>query len=90
MDDAESFNNLGVAYSDARQYGEAIVAYREAIRLNSQYFEAHYNLGAAYLSINKKDEAIRQYAMLKALHAGLAKDLYRLIYKDSLLTLTSK
>src|SRR5688572_28389882 len=41
----ESFNNLGRWYYKQGLYQEAIDYFLKALRMNPNYFEAHYNLG---------------------------------------------
>ena len=54
---AEAYYNLGIAYRGAGQATMAVQAYREAIRLNSDFAEAHQNLGNAYLDLNNLRQA---------------------------------
>ena len=51
--DAEAYNNRGVAYSNKGDYDRAIADYTKAIELNPDYVEAYSNRGGAYV---KKDE----------------------------------
>ena len=54
---AQAYYNLGIAYRGAGQAAMAVQAYREAIRLNSDFAEAHQNLGNAYLDQNNARQA---------------------------------
>lgn len=45
--DAQAVNNLGRAFHDRRMHGEAITAYRYALRLQPSLLQAQLNLGAA-------------------------------------------
>ena len=54
---AQAYYNLGIAYRGAGQSSMAVQAYREAIRLNSDFAEAHQNLGNAYLDQNNVRQA---------------------------------
>ena len=56
-----SWFELGFANSELGRYDNAIVAYREALRINSEYANAWYNLGNAYRNINRYDDAIDAY-----------------------------
>ena len=53
--------NLGVALYDLNKVEEAMVHYREAIRLDPRYADAHNNLAAALDDQRKFDEAIFHY-----------------------------
>ena len=53
---------LGNAYdSSGMYYKEAIEAYKQAIRINPDDADAHYNLGNAYGSSGMNKEAIEAY-----------------------------
>lgn len=54
---SEAYYNLGIAYRGAGNAGMAVSAYKEAIRLKSDFAEAHQNLGNAYLDQNNKRQA---------------------------------
>ena len=56
-----AYNNLGITFQTQGRFDEAIVQYREAIRLNSNYSNAHTNLGVALAAQGKLDEAIPHY-----------------------------
>jgi len=55
---ARGYNGLGLAYSKAGTYDEAIAAYQKAIKLNPDYAQAHTSLGAAYGKKGDHDQAI--------------------------------
>ena len=63
---AWAWYNSGVAYTNLRHYTDAIEAYREALRLKSDFTEAWSNLGAAYAELNRTTDAIEAYR--EALH----------------------
>ena len=46
---SQAYYNLGVAYSNQKNYEEAISSYKKSIELNSEYADAYYNLGNAWL-----------------------------------------
>ncbi len=56
-----AYNNLALALSENGRPEEAIVCFREAVRLNSRYAEGHNNLGAALMLRGGLDEAIDHY-----------------------------
>ena len=58
--DAESHNNLAAALSQG-QFDEAILEYREAIRINPDFGPIHSGLGAALLQAGRSNEAIEEY-----------------------------
>ncbi|MCP4649667.1 MAG: tetratricopeptide repeat protein [PVC group bacterium] len=66
------YYNLGVAYTKAKMYEEAIKAYDEALEINPQNHEALYNLGLIYHMITKEPhKAVLQYKLyLEANPAG--------------------
>ncbi len=49
---------LGVRYGDAQRYEEAIEVYQQAIDLDPELAEAHYNLAWAYSQSRRYEEAI--------------------------------
>lgn len=67
---------LGDAYSGMRQYGQAVAAYRESIRLKPDDAEAQYGLGLAHLAAGRKDEALQAYRTLQRLDRKKAQELY--------------
>lgn len=58
---ARQFINLGVAYSDAREFEKAIVAFQDSIKLDPKYPETHNNLGNVYNKMGRFDKAIAEY-----------------------------
>jgi protein O-mannosyl-transferase len=54
-------NNLGVALSNLGKPNEAMVHYREAIRLEPNYPRARFNLGVLLAGAGQLDEAIQQF-----------------------------
>ena len=57
------------------KYKEAIESFKQAIKINPDYAEAHYRIAAAYLQTNNKFCAITHYEILKKLDSKLAKEL---------------
>jgi tetratricopeptide (TPR) repeat protein len=53
--------NLGVAYSNAAEYEKAINAFRQSIKLDPKYPEAHNNLGNVYNKMGQYNKAITEY-----------------------------
>jgi tetratricopeptide (TPR) repeat protein len=52
---------LGNLYADTQKISDAMLSYREALRLNSKYVEAMVNLGSLLSDASKYDEAIEQF-----------------------------
>ena len=48
---------------------EAIEFFKQAIRLNPNYVDAHFLLGVAYIGIKDRDSALEQYRILKRLNS---------------------
>ncbi|MEW6096891.1 MAG: tetratricopeptide repeat protein [bacterium] len=59
--DAEEHFVTGNEYLANHQYSEAIIEYKEALKLNPYYKEAYLNLGKAYQSKQLFKDAISQY-----------------------------
>ena len=55
------FNILGVCYQSIGQLQEASQAFLNAIKIKSDYTEAHFNLGLIYQQLNKLDSAVKAY-----------------------------
>jgi cytochrome c-type biogenesis protein CcmH/NrfG len=60
-DDVESRVQLGNAYFDAEQYGEAIAWYEAALKLRPANPNVSTDLGVAYYYMNQPDRAIEQF-----------------------------
>lgn len=53
-----SYNNLGYAYVEKKNFEQAIENYKKAISINRGYADAYSNLGAALAELSRYDEAI--------------------------------
>ncbi|MGD0390621.1 MAG: tetratricopeptide repeat protein, partial [Tepidisphaeraceae bacterium] len=62
----------GNALKDKQQIGEAIAAYRQAIRLKPDYTEAHNNLGNVLKDIGQLDQAVASFRHAIRLKPDLA------------------
>jgi len=72
-------NNLGSALDKIPgRLNEAIAQYQEALRLNRDYVEAHYNLGRALALLDRTPEAIAQYEEALRLDPGYVDAHYNL------------
>ena len=57
-------------------YGRAIDAYREAIRLNSRFTDAYYWLARVYFEIGDYNQAVRYYREVLKLQPNDSRALY--------------
>ena len=69
---AYPYLSLGLAYFKLGQNQQALEAMKKAIELKPDYALARYNLGAAYLSLGKKELAQKEIDALKGLDATMA------------------
>jgi tetratricopeptide (TPR) repeat protein len=66
--DARAFNNLGNAYFRTRQFEQALTAYKDALEIDPELPEAHFNIAAISLVVNKdKAEAINREKILRVI-----------------------
>lgn len=59
--DIDAHYNLGLAYTDAKDYSHAITAYRRALKLNPNHGLSWNNLGSALEQQGNKDAALDAY-----------------------------
>ncbi len=52
---------LGMAYSKLKRHNDAVGAYRQAVKINPNYFYAWNNLGNAYNELNRTRDAVDAY-----------------------------
>ena len=62
-EDAEAFNNRGLAFDALSDYEGAMNDYAKALDLRLDFAEARSNLGAAQEAMGNWDEALREYLM---------------------------
>ena len=68
---------IGIAYTQLEDLGQAEIFYREAVHLNPQFWAARKNLGTVLWFLDRKDEAEREFqAVTKALPADSVPHLY--------------
>jgi tetratricopeptide (TPR) repeat protein len=72
-----SYYELGRAYLALGRHEEEVQAYKEALKLNPKYAQAHYNLSMAYDHLNEGNKAIQH--MQKALDLYATKRNHRKI-----------
>ena len=61
----------------------AVASFQQAIRLKPNYVDAHYNLGFAYVSTDRKNKALQEYTTLLSIDKTVAQKLYEEINKMS-------
>ena len=66
------YNNLGHALASEKRYEEAVMQYRQAIKINPFYSKAHNNLGHALSELKRYDEAIERYRQAISIEANYA------------------
>lgn len=59
--DIDAHYNLGLAYTDARNYRKAVACYRQALKLNPRHNLSWNNLGSALEQEGDKDQALAAY-----------------------------
>jgi TPR repeat protein/S1-C subfamily serine protease len=59
--DPRAHNYLGNAYKSLGRYKEAFASYKEALRIDPNYFTVHRNLGWVYEELGRYQEAIASY-----------------------------
>jgi tetratricopeptide (TPR) repeat protein len=77
-DDALAHYNLGVVSAKARQFPEAIAAFRKSVALKPDDAQAHYNLGLVLERTGQRPEAIAAYREAVALKPDDVQAHYRL------------
>jgi tetratricopeptide (TPR) repeat protein len=60
-------------------YEEAIEAWKQVIRIDTDNAAAHVNLGNAYVCLNDKGSALEQHKILKSIDPELANYLFNSI-----------
>ena len=69
---AEAHKNLAIPYLYTGRFKEGIEQLNESIRIKPDLASAHKLLGSAYLAMDKRDEAMQVYNVLKPLDAEMA------------------
>jgi tetratricopeptide (TPR) repeat protein len=65
---ADVYFDMGITYRDQGDLRRAAIAYRHALNLRPDYWEAHSNLGVVLHDQGKLDEAIAEYRIAKRLN----------------------
>ncbi len=75
----EMHYNLGIAYTDSGNIQKAIEALNEAIRLRPNYSKAHFAICKRYVEIGDKENALKEYELVKNRDVILAEELSLII-----------
>jgi tetratricopeptide (TPR) repeat protein len=60
-DNFKTYDNMGYAYGELKEYQKAIDAYKAAIKIKPNKHETHYNMGNAYRKLKEYQKAIDAY-----------------------------
>jgi len=60
----KAYQNLGKAYSEKKQYKDAIQHFNAALDINPQFLEAHFGKGLVYADAGRYDSAIAIYTRI--------------------------
>jgi len=74
-----TFFFLGEAYRDARRLDQAVAAYKESVRLEPQFAQGWFELGAASARIGEASQAADAVTVLEKLEPALAAELKKRI-----------
>jgi len=74
-------NWVSLLVSLLARLADALTEFNKAVQLLPEYAEAHYNLGVAYLQLDKKGKARKQQQILENLNPELAAKLEALTKK---------
>ncbi len=69
------YNNMAVAYGKTGKTDKEIESLKRAISLRPRYVTARYNLAATYLKKGNRQEALKQYDIIKQIDEGAAASL---------------
>ena len=69
--DADTFNNLGIAFDEHERLDDAIQSYRQALSIQPDLAEAHNNLGHTLCKLHYYKDAVKAYEKVLALKPNL-------------------
>jgi tetratricopeptide (TPR) repeat protein/SAM-dependent methyltransferase len=69
------YSNLGACYRALDRLDEAVLAFREAVRLQPGFFGARYNLAMALEAAGRPDESLKEYDAVLRLNSSYAEAL---------------
>ena len=75
-----------MAYFDDKRYADAVVVFKKAVELDPDEHGLRFNLAIAYLSNGNKEGALSQYRLLKEADPKLADQLYRILFRDKVVS----
>jgi Flp pilus assembly protein TadD len=81
-----TLNALGFAYFKEKRFPEAVSMFKRAVELEPDQAEMRFNLAIAQLASGNKEGAISQYRILKDSNAKLAKQLYQILFRNSVVS----
>jgi tetratricopeptide (TPR) repeat protein len=66
LDDKNPFiyNYLGLAHLSLQAYGDAVKAFKQALRLNPDLTDVHNNLGVLYSEMGEKEKAFQEFTFV--------------------------
>ena len=59
--DAETHNNLGIAFSEIENLDEAVKSYQKAVAIKPEFADAHNNLGSVLQKLHRYEDAIKSF-----------------------------
>lgn len=80
--DAGVKNGLGVALFRKKKYADAEKNLQKAVELEPRATQLRYNLAMAQMANNKRGAVLEQYNYLKTSNPELAGELYKIIFRD--------
>ena len=79
-------NGLGVALFRKKKYADAERSLQQAVELEPGASRVRYNLAVAQMATNKRGAVLEQYKYLKTSNPELAGELYKIIFRDKILS----
>jgi len=76
-EDPVALNYLGTLFESLDRQQDAIAVYKQAIVAKPDYAETHYNLALLLLSLGDRNQADREYDILRSLNTDLAEALLK-------------
>lgn len=81
----QAFNGKGSVYFSLKEYNKAEEAFRQALAITPDSFQARFNLGMACLIQENRDCALQQYNFLKMFNPPLADRLFKHMFAGRVL-----
>ena len=83
---SSGLNAMGVAYFKKERYADAASSFKRAVEIDPERGELRFNLALSQLALGNREGALSQYRILKVDSPKLAEDLYRILYKDQVVS----